>query len=309
MKSYINPFKNKSNIKITSHKCIEYDISKFSNSEKAIINKLEDNNIYETFIKDVDTNRNKSIKITLSPNESRFIKNLIDNKFYIHHTWKNNIILYKWIDSGSTNKIPSFPFTNIGIGCCIFSNSNKFLLVQERNNHLNDKVSKEYEKNNISTIQTYHNPWKFVTGHIELKETIKDASFREINEELSIQYNNMEFIGNLYMRHLNLDRIVDYCFFNMIYIKNDIKESDLVYADEEIYNARLFSYDEINEMLNLNDKQMTTATRLVLKRVMKYINPNESSISNMDRLRVLINSIVDEDVDDKYVFGMTSLRI
>lgn len=297
MKSLLNPFKNKLNIKESPHRCLEFDISKFSISEKEAISQLNNNNLYETYIKDIDTQSYKSIKLILSPNEGRFLKNLIDNSFYIHHTWENNLILYKWIHHG-LNKVPSYPFTNIGIGNCILTNTNKFILVQERSKE-NDYGTKGNQK------------WKFVTGHLEVKETIKQGSLRENHEELGISYEKMEFIGNLYMRHLNLNRIVDYCFFNMIYIKDDFTQEDFSFSDEEILKARLFSCNELKEMImneEEDDEKLTKATKMVLKRVIEYVNPNESSVENIEKIRKDVNRIVDEDVDEKYLFGMSPLR-
>lgn len=198
-----------------------------------------------------------SINVNISGELGAWIPIFLKQSFTIHSTFNNNIFLNLWTDPNRESKIPSAPFTDIGIGAIIVNKNFEFLLIKEN-------------KVRLDNLQ-----WKFVTGLVDFGENIFDATLREIEEEISLSGNELEFLGNLYYRFLTGVQGIkmDICFFNVVYYsKDEYKIDELKLCKDEVSQVKVFKENELRKLIIENPDLFTFTTVAVFKHLFEIID-------------------------------------
>lgn len=108
------------------------------------------------------------------------------------------------------------------IAACLIQEHNKYLLVQE-------KQKKAYGL------------WNFPAGHVDKDETLEEAAIREASEETGYRVRLVREVG---LYHEAAERPVKHVFMA------EIIEGELTIPEDEILDARWFSYSEIEVLHN-----------------------------------------------------------
>jgi len=259
------------NSKLNQYRGIEFDLEQIiSDDEKSIY--LESfPKILDHSLQTWDKDSIRSITVRIPSFLSHYISFFMDRGFYFHHTNQNNLYLCKWLDTNSQDKIPRFAHHHVGVAACIMNKNLEILLIKE-------KFGPSY-----ANIQTKQRLWKFVTGLIEEGESVVEACLREVKEEVSldVDYHGCLVISESYP---NSHKISDICFFNLCSVKqnknliNSVDSVDSVdstesvdlknikYDPEELSEAKFFTIEEIQKLINKNETTLltnTTMTKLV----------------------------------------------
>ena len=87
----------------------------------------------------------------------------------MHHAKNGYVMLTKWLDKNSINKMPSFATHYVGVGGLVINNDRtKILAIQE-------------QKPVIEGL------WKLPGGLVETNESIHEACMREVWEETGVK--------------------------------------------------------------------------------------------------------------------------
>jgi 8-oxo-dGTP pyrophosphatase MutT (NUDIX family) len=293
-----NPFLNKNNFKVNVFNGVEFDLSKWNKNDLLLFESIytfEDlNELLTNYLTSIENSNYVSIGITIPGNLGKIIGPLQNKNYYLHHTTEKNIVLCKWLDKSKPNKIPNFPYTQIGVAGAIISKEKGFLLIKER--------IREGRK-----VQ-----WKFVTGLIDFPETIKEGTLREINEETGITEDKLEFIGNLYTRWMGPWRnILDCCFFNVLLLKEDIDIKVLKNSlcKQELSDINYFSIKEVKELINTDD--VTKVTKAIISRMLLEYEEDKDFDNYLNNIRNRVNREVDINHKKEinlFKYAMTSLK-
>lgn len=188
--------------------------------------------------------------------------------FELHHTEGNEIFLCLWLDKTRPNKIPNQAYTHVGIGSVILTKNFEFLLVKER--------IKKGRKN----------LWKFVTGLVDYPETIYEASFREVFEEIGIPQEALTTVGNILARWVKTSpHLVDCCFFNLFVLNEDYTQKKVEQNIDfhEISEVKFFTFQEAQELATTDD--LTIATKMVLTSLLPNLVISNDFDSNISRIK------------------------
>jgi 2,3-bisphosphoglycerate-dependent phosphoglycerate mutase len=109
------------------------------------------------------------------------------------------------------------PATSRAVCSVVIEKDNKYLLVQE-------KQVRVYGK------------WNFPGGHVDEGETLEQAATREAREEVGYK---VKILQQLFVRHQSIDRPALHAY------RAEIISGELHYPEDEILDARWFSYQEI----------------------------------------------------------------
>ena len=113
------------------------------------------------------------------------------------------------------------PITKVGVVAGVLIKENgKYLLVQE-------KLPKAYGL------------WNMPAGHVDEGETIEEAAIREAKEVAGL---DIKLIQKLGIYHESVDRPVEHIF------AGEIIGGELRFPEDEILDARYFTYEEILAM-------------------------------------------------------------
>ena len=196
----------------------------------------------------------RSITLVFSPQQSSIFPSLIQEGYYFHHATKSEVVLCKWQD-GPVDKIPKFPFTQIGIGAVVFNANSELLLVRESS----------------PSSAANKNVWKFITGLCDPGESIAQATLRECKEEANIQ---VDYLGLLGFRECYPFRwkVNDLCFFNLCRLKSEKVEL----VDGELSD---FKFVSVEEALDLQISPMTRYFANKIKR-----QTNKCSLEEVEQL-------------------------
>jgi ADP-ribose pyrophosphatase YjhB (NUDIX family) len=224
------------------------DLSHLYPNDISIINQSEDlNNYIDAILDNWEKNKVRSVTVTIPDYLSTTISIFLKRGFYYHHCKKNNLVLCKWIESTSPNKLPNAGHHQVGIGACILTKNLEFLLVKEKFSPYSTKA-----------------PWKFVTGLIEEGESIHDATLRETKEEVNL---DVKYLGTILVSEsLNNINKSDICFFSLCYLDNI---EGLRLDPAEIAESKLFSIRELRELVR--NQETTILTRHTLEKILDKI--------------------------------------
>ena len=107
-----------------------------------------------------------------------------------------------------------------------------------------------------SNKATYAGVWSITGGHVLSGETNEDAIIREIKEELNINVNKDEinFVTKYRSKKVK-DNIINNKFFNIYNVEiGESQFKEIKIQKEELEDIKLFSIDEIENILNRDDK-------------------------------------------------------
>ena len=107
-----------------------------------------------------------------------------------------------------------------------------------------------------SNKATYAGVWSVTGGHVLTGENNEDAIMREIKEELNINVNKDEinFVTKYRSKKVK-DNIINNKFFSIYNIKISMEQLlKIKIQKEELEDVKLFSIDEIENILNRDDK-------------------------------------------------------
>jgi ADP-ribose pyrophosphatase YjhB (NUDIX family) len=246
------------NTKINIYNGATFDISKVLEEDS---NQSSFSDVLDNTLSKWSKDNIRSITVKIEDKYSEYIPLFIKRGFYFHHCKENYLVLCKWIDAKTNNKIPNYAHHAVGIGACIINSNMEFLLIRE-------------------TFSPYQKiaPWKFVTGLIDNGENIIDATLREANEEvgIDINYHGCLLVSERYPNNLGIS---DICFFNLCTVMNN---KPLSLDQQEVKEARYFTLEEVQKLLD--DNETTELTKHTINKVMPYITKGIS-------LDVLLNKV------------------
>lgn len=174
---------------------------------------------------------------------------VIQTGFAIHHAKPDYICFSIWLPDGLPNSLPTYAFTQIGVGGVVVDADERVLLVKER----------------TSAVEQYQGTWKLPGGINEPGENFADTAIREVHEETGVV---SAFVGVVSMRHghgflFGQDDLYVVC-------KLSVVSAELAIDNSEIAEARWFSLDEL-EPLVATDCSRDSFSGLVTKRNMGVI--------------------------------------
>lgn len=300
----INPFINDRNFKINKYSSVDifidrWEISEFNELNSILLNK-NDSEVQKVISQALTTFENfkyKSVTIKVPASIAKLISFLVKEGFSLHHTDKSeNIVLTKWLDTTRPNKIPEYPYTQIGIGSVVITKDYQFVMVKER----------------IKAYGAKPHQWKFVTGIVDFPESIFDASLRELNEEIGVASEEVENLGNLYIRWMGpLNNCLDCCFFNLFLIKENIPLDRMQKSidKDELSEVKYFSLEEVKEYVKTDN--LTVTTKLILDKLLPLIDLNKNFESNLVTLKNNALHAVDEHAGKElrgFMYAITSMK-
>jgi len=162
------------------------------------------------------------IKITIE--KSAFIPILTSLDFEFHHCDKKNIVLVKKIADDPI--IPTTINYIVGVGAIVF---NKGHLLVIRNRHSTD--------------------YKLPGGHVDNKETIKNALHREVFEETGI---NIEFESIVNIGHFRNGQFGESNLY-IVCTAKALSENIMIYDSSEIVEAKWISPVDFLNYANVNN--------------------------------------------------------
>ena len=202
--------------------------------------------------------QNKSIIVTVSQEASSLIPLLLNVGFTYHHAKQTTAVLTKWTGEGES-RIPKFAHHYCGVAAVILDESNKLLLVKERN----------YE------VASNKGKWKFVTGFVEPGEALAEAVKREAMEETGLE---VEPEGILTFRELFPARfgVEDMCFFFVCRLGKETGLCDGELIEKEFFELSKIKWDDCTPATKyvlslLGDKEETWKGKL-MKPDQEYMN-------------------------------------
>ncbi len=280
---------NSNNFLLNSMKLNIYNGVVIDMNSPSIITQLKVEENYDQLVKSTLTELKakgiQSVIITVPINISYFIHFLTSNDFYFHHSAKDKVVLCKWLNDKTENKIPNYGHYSVGIGAVIFNKNFEILLIKEKYN---------------TSI------WKFVTGLVEIGETIHIATLREAKEEVGL--NDIEYLGNYYLREVYpLNQMNDICFFNLCYHKGE--NNELKIDPNELFQAQ---YIPLKECENLTKNNQTTIiTKLIIDNFSKDLNEfqeDQNKKNKNSNINEFIKYIGEKKLFKKRVFNGTSMN-
>ena len=216
-----------------------------------------------------ENNKYRSVTITIPAEVSDLIKEFVKGGFYLHHTLGQSVVICKWLDKNTRNKIPEYAHNYVGIGAIIVNKKFEVLLVKE--------ASYQYGKKK---------PWKFVTGLVNEAESFQDATLREVKEEIGLT--TVQFLGNFTVREIfpTKEGKSDICFFNLCTVDEDNQNSQISFHDKEICEKNYFKLDEL---INMEDKMtdMTWFNVQKLRKVLEEYQKDNSDSKENDTSSIL----------------------
>lgn len=125
---------------------------------EAILNKL---------IKTWKENGVRSVQIFFQAPKCHLMNVASRHGFYFHHAHRasNYVMMSKWLDEASEDRLPAFANHLVGVGGIVLSADNEVLMVQERR---------------------ADGRWKFPGGFVDNGETIRQGVEREVMEETGV---------------------------------------------------------------------------------------------------------------------------
>eukprot|EP00340_Litonotus_pictus_P012405 CAMPEP_0170534428 /NCGR_PEP_ID=MMETSP0209-20121228/91278_1 /TAXON_ID=665100 ORGANISM="Litonotus pictus, Strain P1" /NCGR_SAMPLE_ID=MMETSP0209 /ASSEMBLY_ACC=CAM_ASM_000301 /LENGTH=179 /DNA_ID=CAMNT_0010833815 /DNA_START=427 /DNA_END=962 /DNA_ORIENTATION=+ len=158
--------------------------------------------------------------------------------------------------------------------------------------------------------------WKFCTGLSDFNESIIDATYREVYEEIGLKKDEVEVLGNVYYRLIgpyDKDRVMDLCFFNLAVMKKDIKVEALKaqLCPDELSDVCYFPMKELRALINADSDSFTYHTRAVLKNVFAVLDDKKSYDENIKEISKHTMKSCDEEyskIHDIWRCGFTSLN-
>lgn len=118
----------------------------------------------------------RGVWLKIPSDKSVLIPASLEMGFAFHHAEKDYLMLNYWLSS-EENRMPPNASHQVGVGCVVFSEENKLLVVQEK--------SGPYRNSKI---------WKLPTGLVEQGEDLHEAACREVFEETGIETEFQEML-------------------------------------------------------------------------------------------------------------------
>ena len=106
-----------------------------------------------------------------------------------------------------------------------------------------------------SNKATYSGVWSITGGHVFAGENNEDAIIREIKEELNLDIEKMTFVTTYKSKKVK-DNVINNKFFSIYNV--EISEEQFYKINiqkEELEDVKLFSINEIENIINSDDKQ------------------------------------------------------
>jgi 8-oxo-dGTP diphosphatase len=113
----------------------------------------------------------RSVQIRFTPpGHCQLMNAAFKQGFYFHHAHRkeNYVLMCKWLDATTHDKMPAYADHYVGVGGVVINNKDEILLIQERR-------------------QPEPRQWKFPGGFMDPGETIKQAAEREVFEETGVK--------------------------------------------------------------------------------------------------------------------------
>eukprot|EP00746_Dinoflagellata_sp_MGD_P016911 gnl/MRDRNA2_/MRDRNA2_138510_c0_seq1.p1 gnl/MRDRNA2_/MRDRNA2_138510_c0~~gnl/MRDRNA2_/MRDRNA2_138510_c0_seq1.p1 ORF type:complete len:515 (-),score=93.73 gnl/MRDRNA2_/MRDRNA2_138510_c0_seq1:84-1628(-) len=154
---------------------------------------------------------------------ARFVPVLISEGFRYHHAKPDYVMLARWLEN-SESKLPTYGFTQVGVGGLVINSKNEVLMVQER----------------ISPMADYQGIWKFPGGLADPGEDFGVTASREVMEETGVP---TEFLGLVSIRHTHKVRFGQGDLYCVVKLKATSEQINL--DPEELADAKWMSIEEI----------------------------------------------------------------
>jgi 8-oxo-dGTP pyrophosphatase MutT (NUDIX family) len=237
--------------------------------------------IIRNTISDLKSKNINSITVKIPARLSLLIHPFIQNQFYFHHTKNDEIVLCKWLNEKTGNRISEYCHHSVGIGSFIFNKNLEIVLVKEK---FNPEL------------------WKFVTGNVDFEETTRSATLREVKEETGLT--GIEFLGTYFLREVYpLEEVSDICFFNLCF---DINETSQLRIDHtELFTGEYKSFKECLELAASN--KTTIITKFILQKFRRDFNefqslPFTDNIYDTNKIEHFIEFLIERKILKNFPF-------
>ncbi|CAJ0580702.1 unnamed protein product, partial [Mesorhabditis spiculigera] len=134
----------------------------------------------------------RTIWIKVLKEHTQLIPILIEQNFEIHHAQPSHVMLTKYVATEGTANLPSYPYTQVGVGGIVVDDEGRFLMMRER--------------------EGPYLGWKIPGGLADPGESPFMAAVREVNEETSVDAEPVCILGFRNTQKIKFDMVSDIYF-------------------------------------------------------------------------------------------------
>ena len=151
-----------------------------------------------------------------------------ENKFDFHHAKPGYVMMTRWLPTQIPNHLPTYSFTQVGVGGVVVNSKGEVLMVQER----------------VSPAPFYQGSWKLPGGLADPSEDFAETAAREVREETGII---SSFVGVVSIRHTHKMRFEQ---GDLYVVVRHRAETEMINIDlHELQAAEWMSLDKIKSLV------------------------------------------------------------
>lgn len=140
--------------------------------------------------------------------------------------------LVKWISREESNNIPTYPYTNVGVGGLVVDSKDRVLVVQEKYKVLAERK------------------WKFPGGFSNQGEDISATAEREVQEETGIRAKFDSIVAFRHLHRFQFGGSDIYVICGLSIDESDPESLKLTKCNQEIHDVKWMLVEEAKQQLS-----------------------------------------------------------
>ena len=140
--------------------------------------------------------------------------------------------MVKWISQEEPNNIPTYPYTNVGVGGLVIDSKDRVLVVQDK--------YKVLQRRN----------WKFPGGFSDQGEDICVTAEREVQEETGVRAKFDSIVAFRHLHRFQFGGSDIYVICGLTIDDSDPKSLELTKCNQEIHDVKWMPVEEAKEQLS-----------------------------------------------------------
>ncbi|CAJ0942077.1 unnamed protein product, partial [Mesorhabditis belari] len=166
------------------------------------LNEIDPNefeNLLPSFIENWKEQGIKTVWMKVPKEHSILIPILTSADFEFHHAQPKYLMMTKFLPNKGKANLPTYPFTQIGVGGITVDDEGRFLMMREK--------------------QGIYLGWKFPGGLMDPGESLLEAAAREVKEETGVDVEGVALLGFRHMQNLKFGIVADLYFVVVMRLK------------------------------------------------------------------------------------------